>query len=157
MKHSMRYAFQTVAVVFAVTGCDGALSVDGQIVDTSGAPISSARVQTYPNDARSYVSDSNGCFRFFQMCAPFARSLPLRVTADGYQGITGTVDPSGANHVRVTLERQGAPAAGRIQKTDVPGICRRTAPAAASSGNQTTIQRETTAAARLRNTDQQDR
>jgi hypothetical protein len=154
----MRHAIQIVAIVLVVAGCDGTLSVDGQIVDTSGAPISSAQVQTYPNDARSYASDSNGCFRLFQMCAPFARSLPLRVTADGYKGIAGTVDPSGENHVRVTLQRQGAAGEGRIQKTDVSAMCRRTDPAAAaSSGNQTTIQRETSAAASLRHTQLQDR
>jgi hypothetical protein len=84
-----------VASCIVASGCDGGIRVRGQVVDTAGAPISTARIHLEPaRNGRRFddgTTSDDGCFSIGHVVAPGRYNYLVRITAPGFKPVEGVI------------------------------------------------------------------
>ena len=109
----------TASIVTA--GCDGAIRLRGRVLDTAGAPISTARIHLQPTrNGRQFDSTPtpDGCFTIGGVVAPGRYNYKVLITAPGYKSAEGVIVTNENNRTVVVLRRETESAPSSIA-TDV--------------------------------------
>ena len=118
-----RLVVTTVGLAASVVaaGCDGAVRLRGRVVDTAGAPISTARIHLQPTRNGRQFDDAptaDGCFTIGHVVAPGRYNYKVLITAPGYKSAEGVIVTNENNRSVVVLRRETESAPSSIA-TDV--------------------------------------
>jgi hypothetical protein len=100
-----------------LSGCDGALQVQGTVLDSENRAVVGAQIDATPFpasrsdwNARFHgQSRADACFHLAGIVSPFpTKQVPLTVAAAGYKPAAAEVQSPASNRVFVTLVRKGS-------------------------------------------------
>ena len=118
--HGLGDALQGLAALvlaLSLTGCGGALQIQGKVVDSRNRPIVGASVDAIRVTGLSNLSDLNqgfsaksgdkGCFALAGGVSSLpTRQVSLTVSAPGYKAVTAAIRGWSSNQVVITLARK---------------------------------------------------
>lgn len=110
-------------LVLFLSACDGALQVQGTVLDSEDRAVVGADIDAAPfpasrsewNSSFHGQSRADGCFSFAGIVSPFpTKQVPLTVAAAGYKPAAAEVQSPSSNRVIVTLVRKDSVGKSRV-------------------------------------------